>query len=279
MIREDQVIDPNQIHKSIKTVFGTYEKFIVQLHKRKQENYKEQLKVIDDLKKNKEERITLENKLAKLQREDSLMRKILSDFHGKKVDGKYLDASNNTLVDSRPKPQENLESGLNSPLQKSENVLNYLEMKRDDGVIDVEVLSETRVPRMGIEQSLSTEQLNNNDASHVKRNPNYWELHGQYNNYLERIKTGSSLENDSLTGKDVDEKKFASFLETLSPEDKEKVKSQLQESGKGMTKGDHKDLIAKALNDSKAKSSVKKINPLPKLISNTESKSKTKLKM
>jgi hypothetical protein len=147
MNRDDQVVDPNQVHKVIQTLFKSYEEFIKKLHKRKMDLMKERFEIEQKLKLNAEEKIRLEQRLAKIKAEESAIDKMLSMFHGKKVDGKYLDANTNTFVDKKPQ-DEAINGGKDlSPQEKTNEIYGFLESKKGEEFYEAEIINEIKVDR------------------------------------------------------------------------------------------------------------------------------------
>ena len=86
---QEAIIDPKTVDTFVQTVFGSYEKFILSLIKRRQELA--------------EEKRQLTQKLAKVTKEENLIKDILTGYHGKKIDGQYYDSIANTLSETKPK--------------------------------------------------------------------------------------------------------------------------------------------------------------------------------
>lgn len=153
---EDQVIDVNQVSRGINQIFGGYEQFIKDLMARKIEIIKEKEKITDALQKNADERARLLSKLAKLESEENLINKILSQFHGKKVDGQYVDAASGSLTNEKPQAPENPTTEKNNSM---EPIVHFLEMKQEEGfvkvnnetvILDAELISETFMKKLEV---------------------------------------------------------------------------------------------------------------------------------
>ena len=86
---QEAIIDPKTVDTFVQTVFGSYEKFILSLIKRRQELA--------------EEKRQLTQKLVKITKEENLIKDILTGYHGKKIDGQYYDATTNSFSENKPK--------------------------------------------------------------------------------------------------------------------------------------------------------------------------------
>ena len=92
---QEAIIDPKTVDTFIQTIFGSYEKFVLNLIKRRQE-------LADQKQK-------LSKQLERISKEENLIKDILTGYHGKKVDGLYYDYSSNSLTENKPKnlPEQN----------------------------------------------------------------------------------------------------------------------------------------------------------------------------
>lgn len=86
---QEAIIDPKTVDTFVQTIFGSYEKFILSLIKRRQ--------VLA------EEKRQLTQKLAKITKEENLIKDILTGYHGKKIDGQYYDSTTNSFSETKPK--------------------------------------------------------------------------------------------------------------------------------------------------------------------------------
>ena len=86
---QEAIIDPKTVDTFVQTVFGSYEKFILSLIKRRQELAEQKQK--------------LSKQLDRISKEENLIKDILTGYHGKKVDGQYYDYTSNSLAETKPK--------------------------------------------------------------------------------------------------------------------------------------------------------------------------------
>lgn len=218
MNRDDQVIDPNQVHNAITGMFKSYENFIKKLHDRKKELIKEQIEVRQALEKNLQERLKLQERLEKLQKEDNALDKLLSMFHGKKVDGKYLNANKNEFTEKKPsEPAEMLKGKEVSPKEQVNSIFGYLEMKKgSEAVYDAKVIEEISIPRKKSEEiKLSDNEL---EASFSKKWDNF---------YNDSLKNG--------TNKEEFQQKFNDFGNELTSQEIDWAKRQDRQKLEQMT--------------------------------------------
>lgn len=123
---QDNLINQQTVDKVINSAFGSYEKFILSLIARKKELEKEKQRLLKRLKEiekeesliknvltgfqkpkehvpsESQEKIGISDKLTKLEEEKVLLDRALRSFHGKKINGQYYDASNNSLSELKP---------------------------------------------------------------------------------------------------------------------------------------------------------------------------------
>ena len=85
---QEAIIDPKTVDTFVQTVFGSYEKFILSLIKRRQELA--------------EEKRQLTQKLTRITKEENLIKDILTGYHGKKIDGQYYDSTTNSFSENKP---------------------------------------------------------------------------------------------------------------------------------------------------------------------------------
>lgn len=92
---QEAIIDAKTVDTFVQTVFGSYEKFVLSLIKRRQELTEQKQK--------------LAKQLHRISKEESLIKDILTGYHGKKVDGLYYDYTSNSLAEAKPKniPEQN----------------------------------------------------------------------------------------------------------------------------------------------------------------------------
>lgn len=129
-MQQDNLINPQSVNEVIQTLFGSYEKFVMNMIERQRELVEEKLQLTQRLKeiekeegfiksvltgtpkkKNQEHYSThsdqgIKNKLLKVQKEEELIKKTLNGFHGKKINGSFFDADNNSFVSTKPKKSD-----------------------------------------------------------------------------------------------------------------------------------------------------------------------------
>lgn len=132
-MQQDNLINPQSVNEVIQTLFGSYEKFVMGLIERRKELEDEKLRLTTRLKEiEKEEGLIksvltgsplkkgsnsqlansekspdlIKEKLCRLQKEEELIKKVLIGFHGKKINGQFFNAENNSLENSKPQKSE-----------------------------------------------------------------------------------------------------------------------------------------------------------------------------
>ena len=85
---QENLINPQAVEASVKSLFGSYEKFVMHLIKRRQELEREKLR--------------LNQRLKGLNKEVNLINKVLTGFHGKKLNGLYYDFDSNGFSEQKP---------------------------------------------------------------------------------------------------------------------------------------------------------------------------------
>jgi hypothetical protein len=90
---QESLINPQAVDAAVLAIFGSYEKFILNLIQRRKELEVEKLKLTDGL--------------NRIKREEGMVKKVLTGFHGKKINGLYYDSDKNELVNHKPKAQAN----------------------------------------------------------------------------------------------------------------------------------------------------------------------------
>ena len=153
---QDNLINPQTVDNVIRTVFGSYEKFILSLIQRRKEIAKERelleaklaklnkednliKKVLTGYPSPKTDKPSLEDDLVQqtedvkaqikeLDKEDKLMEEVLKDFHQMKVGEQYYDAESQSLSDS--KPQHAREK--TSEQESMKNIADLMLLKKDE---------------------------------------------------------------------------------------------------------------------------------------------------
>ena len=109
---QDNLINSQPVDKVIHSLFGTYEKFIISLIQRRQELEKQRSHLSKNLKEN----------------EHSLIKQVLSSFHGMKVGKQFYDGQSESLKNSKP---ENL-SSFSSKTDPMEAIGKWLSFNKED---------------------------------------------------------------------------------------------------------------------------------------------------
>ena len=149
-MQQDNLINPQSVNEVIQTLFGSYERFVMDLIKRRKELDDEKdrltkrlkeiekeegliksvltgapLKKVPDSKLSNSEKSQdlIKDKLYRLQKEEELIKKVLIGFHGKKINGQFFNAENNSL--EKAKPQKSEMGGQASSFQAIGNLLAF----------------------------------------------------------------------------------------------------------------------------------------------------------
>lgn len=85
---QDNLINPQAVDQIIQSMFGSYEKFVLSLIERR--------KALE------QEKRELLQKLERIRKEETLIKKTLTGFHGTKIGRQYYNSKTNSLVDKKP---------------------------------------------------------------------------------------------------------------------------------------------------------------------------------
>lgn len=85
---QDNLINPQAVDQVVHSLFGSYEKFVLSLIERRKELEAEKQKLTD--------------KLDRIKKEETLIKKTLTGYNGTKIGNQYYNARSNSLVDKKP---------------------------------------------------------------------------------------------------------------------------------------------------------------------------------
>lgn len=85
---QDNLINPQAVDKIIQSMFGSYEKFVLSLIERRKALEQEKREILQ--------------KLERIKKEETLIQKTLTGFHGTKIGRQYYNSKTNSLVEKKP---------------------------------------------------------------------------------------------------------------------------------------------------------------------------------
>lgn len=151
-MQQDNLINPQSVNEVIQTLFGSYEKFVLNMINRRKELEDEKVRLTERLKeiekeegfiksvltgaanKKKTQGVSPENKqqsikdkINTVQKEEDLIKKVLIGFHGNKINGKFFNAKSNSLDSQKP---QKLNVGNQASSFKA--IADFLSFKKDE---------------------------------------------------------------------------------------------------------------------------------------------------